>query len=172
MPFWKILSLFNFLILISLLAACAGDEENEDNASNLTNLAQFGVPVSLPLSKETNVRQSPVSYEKGVVISDRNINMRVDALNAYADSSKNAEHIKVIFQEDKKDQPDFRKILLDEKQGFVYLTEDADLGNNYHFFFVMIKNNTQIEFTEGIPPDDNFSYEEIINMYNLSKKAL
>ncbi|MBX7241826.1 MAG: hypothetical protein K1X92_08760 [Bacteroidia bacterium] len=154
------------------LTACMGDEKNEENSTQLVNLAQYGVPVSLPLPAEINVRQSPVSYEKGVIITDNNINMRVEALNTYADSSKDAEYIKTHFLDDKKEESDFRKVLLDEKQGFIYLTEDADLGNNYHFFFVMIKNNTQVEFTEGIPPKKNFSYEEITNMYSLSKKAL
>ncbi len=168
----KITHVFYPLLFIFILFACNSGEDERVESLTMTDLSRYGVPVSIPLPVRNNVTQSPISFEKGVVISGDKVNMRVEALQTYAESLKNAQELKKKIIAEKKEETDFVKLLIEDEQGFIYQTKDSELGNNFHFFYVIIKNNTQVEFTEGVPIDENFTYEDIVNMYGLSKRCL
>ena len=160
--------------LICVLWTFSGCIENggtNDQLTSLNDLSKYGIPVSIPLPKECIIKQSPVSYEKGVIITAPHLNMQIDIFKEYADSDKNSTKIKNRLLAEKQSEDDYQKLILDESQGFIFQTKDNDLGEIYHFFYVTIKNEVQIEFKEGIPQNKNLTYEEIANMYNLSKRA-
>lgn len=132
-------------------------------------MAKFGIPISLRLPQNALIKESNYSYEKGLLISGEGFDMRVDAFEALADTSHDPISIKSTILAEKKSENDFKRVIMDEPTGFVYETVDDELGSNYHFYFVNVKDKLQIEFREGIPKKENFSLENIIGMYEVVK---
>lgn len=156
-----------FALLIGAFVSCE-QSATSINEANLvsTDLGQYGIPVTIQIPKSSAITESNYSHEKGLLVLGEGFDMRIDAFTEMADSSHNAKRVKQEVLAERKSEDDFKRLVVDDSTGFIYETVDKELGSNYHFFYVKMKGDVQVEFREGIPKEDNFSLENITQMYN------
>lgn len=157
-------------LIFCYLCACESVQTSSVSYTT-TDLEPYGIPISIPLPEKAHISESNYTYEKGLIVYKDSFDMRIDYFQREPDDSLDAENLKKNELSVVQSEPDVKKIVLDTLNGFVYETEDEELGSSYHFFYVLVKDRARIEMREGIPKKENFSLGAVMSMFSCAQNA-
>jgi hypothetical protein len=165
----KILTIL-FTASLMFMISCDKGEGSQNVSLSPLDLGAQGIPVSIKAPADAEVENYTIALEKGITVKKENFNVVVEMYEEYADPSGDPAAIKAETLEDEQAEDDFVRVVLDEENGFVWETNDPDVGKDFHFFYVTFKDGKQIEFSEGLSLFKNFSEEDVMLMYKAVKQ--
>ena len=63
------------------------------------------------------------------------------------------------------------EIIQQDETGLIYKTEDEEIGLDYSFYHLIIKNDREISITTGVSLMENFTLEEVKEIYAAAQQA-
>jgi len=140
------------------------------------DISKFGIPVVVMAPPGAEVSKSELgSMEiEGIKMLSVDIAKDMFILNvSMIDMELEGESLSDLVEssiENVEEETGFEIIKQDEG-GFIYKTNDPDIGLDHSFSYIMIKDDKEISFTTGLSMFDNFSLEDVEIMYAASKLA-
>ncbi len=174
----KVNFLITAVIAIFALSSCGGgstkDGNHESSEAKMVemSLSEKGIPVTFSAPEGVEITDGLlngvfdgvvlINYEvkkdnfiMDVLMEDADL---VDDLSTYLEYAKGTDI-----------DSDFVEFVKEEENGYIAKLESED-GDNYAFYYVLIKDNRAIEFTEGLNFSD-YTLQEIETLYNAAKDA-
>ena len=140
------------------------------------DISKFGIPVTVmgPLGAEVSkselgsmeidgIKNISVDIEKDMFIM--NVNMIDEELDGETMPDLVEWGLELVSEEEG------FEVLLQEDAGFIYKTEDPDIGLDHSFMYYMIKDNKEISFTTGLSLFENFTFEQVKEIYEAAKMS-
>jgi len=140
------------------------------------DISSYGVPITVMAPEGAEVSKSELgSMEfEGIKVISVDIEKDMFIMNvSLTDVELEGETVSDLsefYLETISEEPGF-EIISQEDAGFIYKTEDPDIGLDYSFAYFMIKNNKEVYFTAGLSLFDNFKLEHVEAMFAAAKQA-
>ncbi len=158
MRIWQLFS----IALIGLTISC-----KQKAAEKEVSLLEYGVPLTLRVPEDAQVKHSQLSFEEDITISNgKDFNMQI-----FISPVTTTDKQKLLQQniEEIKQHPYFSEIVEQNPEGFIYKML-IDSTPSYGFRIVHVMGDREITFRESLM--GTFSREQIDQMYATAKAAL
>lgn len=137
------------------------------------NIENFGIPVTVSVPDGAEVKKGMMGGEiDGVTIFNVEIKKGSFVLDVTMTDEEPEEDLSeavAFFKETAQENDDFKAIVAEEANGFIYSLEDEGT-TVYGFDYVLEKDGRHIEFSEGLYMDD-FTMADIKALYAAAKSA-
>ncbi len=152
-----VLGLVSFFMLVS---CSTGKKEMK-----ALDLMSYGVPLKVKAPEGTKVKVKDMSIYKDITLkAGKDYFIQIISTSATTD---NISKIKEELLSEVKQNPFFHKIILDEKNGFVFEKQITDSTFNYDFRYIKLQGDNQFTFQTGL--FGLFTKDQTLNMYNSVK---
>lgn len=174
----KINLLIIIIIAIFALSSCGGssndnatNNENSEITMSEMNLFEKGIPVTFLAPEEVEISDGLLNGEfDGIVLHNYEVKKGSFIMDVLMDDADVVDDIATYLEYAKEeDNEDFVEFVKEEENGYIAKLKSED-GDNYAFYYVLIKDNRAIEFSEGLNFSD-YTLEQIETLYNTAKAA-
>ncbi len=149
------------LIAFFMLISCSTNKKE----MKALDLMSYGVPLKVKAPEGTKVEVKDMSIYKDITLKDGK-----DYFVQIISTSATTNDISKIKEErlaEVKQNPFFHKVILDEKNGFVFEKQITDSTFNYDFRYIKLQGDNQFTFQTGL--FGLFTKYQVLNMYNSVK---
>jgi hypothetical protein len=172
------------IITISALVACSNsgktDESNNSSesakVSEMTevNLSGKGIPVTLSVPAGSEVADGMGAFEMdGIKTLNYEIKKGQFLLSVSMTEEDIYEEASYYYEQAMsiaKESEGFAGVIKEEPNGFIYKITRED-GDDYNFYYLLIKEKRAIEFEAGLSMFADFTQADVEKMYNSAKSA-
>jgi len=157
-----------FLALI--LMACGNEETQEVEKMQTLDLNKYKVPVSIQAPEGAKVSPNPASTEGLEISNGKNFFVLLEQIKPEEEEDEvelDLAKVKEEALEYQKSGGYLNKVLLNDKNGFVYEIKDEEIGQTFGFFYTIKVDKERIDFRAA--QQKKFTQEEVMKMYEAIK---
>jgi len=149
------------LIFFIVMASCTSEKKDLKSL----DLMSYGVPLKVKAPEGTKVKVKDMSIYKDITLKDdKDYFVQIISTSA---TTNDISKIKDERLSEVKQNPFFHKVILDEKNGFVFEKKINDSTFNYDFRFIKLQGDNQFTFQTGL--FGLFTKDQALNMYESVK---
>jgi len=149
------------LIFFLVIASCTSGKKDLKSL----DLMSYGVPLKIKAPEGTKVKVKDMSIYKDITLKDdKDYFVQIISTSA---TTNDISKIKDERLTEVKQNPFFHKVILDEKNGFVFEKKINDTTFNYDFRFIKLQGDNQFTFQTGL--FGLFTKDQALNMYESVK---
>ncbi len=149
------------LIFFLVMASCTSEKKDMKSL----DLMSYGVPLKVKAPEGTKVKVKDMSIYKDITLKDdKDYFVQIISTSA---TTNDISKIKDERLSEVKQNPFFHKVILDEKNGFVFEKKINDSTFNYDFRYIKLQGDNQFTFQTGL--FGLFTKDQALNMYESVK---
>jgi hypothetical protein len=160
--------ILGFLALV--LMACGSEEKQQVEKMETLDLNKYEVPVSIQAPEGAKVSPNPASTEGLEISNGTNFFVLLEQIKP-EDSEDEVEldlaKVKEEALEYQKSGGYLSKVLVNDKNGFVYEIKDEEIGQTFGFFYTIKIEKERVDFRAS--QQKKFTQEEVMKMYEAVK---
>ena len=136
-------AIYAFCFFLYLLSSCSSTEESLP----YKDLFSYGIPIEIPAPDSVKVNSSEIGGQKDVVLEGEDgYKIQIFSSSAYHNESKAVKEYKSEIS----NHPQFKEIVREEPQGFVYAFQLDSTTVNYGFRYIEVKAGKEIVVQQGM----------------------
>lgn len=136
-------ALYVFCFFLYIFSSCSQGDESLP----YTDLFSYGIPIEIPAPDSVKINSSEIGGQKDVVLEGEDgYKLQIFSSPAYHNETRAIKEYKSEIS----NHPQFKEIVREEPQGFVYAFQLDSTTVNYGFRYIEIKSGKEIVIQQGM----------------------